>query len=151
MVNRLEGKIGHFWCWSNLDCTNTAEQGLVKGTWEWTDFVATEEISLHTVTANGNVYANIWWSIPSNWIRITSARIESMEQHNPPLKTPLTTFVVVFFSSFSAGQIIHMLCIPGKKFLKINGNLSKMFGVKNHIRFLLQNTFPQTPDFSAPM
>lgn len=114
---------------------------------EWTDFVATEEISLHIVTANGSVYANIWWSIPSNWIRITSARIESVEQN----KSLLTTFVVVSSSSFSAGQIIYMLCVPGKKFLKINGNVSKIFDAKNRIHFLPQNTFPQTPNLIAPM
>lgn len=44
-----------------------------------------------------------------------------------------------------------MLCIPGKKFLKINGNLSKIFGAKTHIHFLPQNTFPQTPNLSALM
>lgn len=44
-----------------------------------------------------------------------------------------------------------MLCIPEKKFLQINGNLSKIFGAKNHIHFLPQNTFPQTPNLSGPM
>lgn len=101
LANNLEGKIGHFWCGVTL-----VEQTQLNKAWpkacgsltrEWTDFVATEEISLHIVTANGSVYANIWWPIPRNWIRINSARIESVEQNNPPHKTPLTTFVVVSF------------------------------------------------------
>lgn len=57
--------------------------------------------------------------------------MESVEQNNPPHKTSLTTFVV-----FSAGQIIHMLFIPGKKFLKINDTLSKIFCAKSHVHFL---------------
>lgn len=31
----------------------------------------------------------------------------------------------------------------------MNANLSKMFGAKNHIHFLPQNTFPQTPNLNA--
>lgn len=119
--------------------------------WERTQiFVGTEEIPLHIVTANESVHTNIWWSIPSSWIRITSARIEGLEQNYTPHKTLLATFVAVSSSPLSAGQITNVVCIPGKKFIKTNGKLSKIFRAKSPSHFLPQNTFPQTPNLISP-